>query len=185
MRQKDIDQFSAANPLEAFSLSGGCGAVPYYVPFAAHPVGSAVMLLGGFGFLGRLHGLSVDNLVEAEVVLADGRIVIASEKEHPDLWWALRGAGSAFGIVTRYKALAYPVPVVFAGNLIYRFHRATAPSLIRHFRDCVKGAPRELYANVLLTAGPAGQDSLVVIQMCYIGPKIKGNEFLQAISSWD
>lgn len=185
MRQKDIDQFSAANPLEASSLAGGRGAVPYYVPFAAHPVGSAVMLLGGFGFLGRLHGLSVDNLVEAEVVLADGRIVIASETEHPDLWWALRGAGPAFGIVTRYKALAYPVPVVFAGNLIYRFHRATAPSLIRHFRDCVKGAPRELYANVLLTAGPAGQDSLVVIQMCYIGPKIKGNQFLQAISSWD
>lgn len=185
MRQKDVDQFSAANPLEAISLAGGRGAVPYYVPFAAHPVGSAVMLLGGFGFLGRLHGLSIDNLVEAEVVLADGRVVIASENEHPDLWWALRGAGSAFGIVTRYKALAYPVPVVFAGNLIYRFHRATAPSLIKHFRDCVKGAPRELYANVLLTAGPAGLDSLVVVQMCYIGPKVKGNEFLQAISSWD
>ena len=66
-----------------------------------------------------------------------------------------------------------------------RFHRATAPSLIKHFRDCVKGAPRELYANVLLTAGPAGQDSLVVIQMCYVGPKVKGQEFLQAISSWD
>lgn len=66
-----------------------------------------------------------------------------------------------------------------------RFHRATAPSLIKHFRDCVKGAPRELYANVLLTAGPEGQDSLVVIQMCYVGPKVKGQEFLQAISSWD
>lgn len=83
---------------------------------------------------------------------------------------------------------------VFLSSLSYRpsmircysrFHRATAPSLIRHFRDCVKGAPRELYANVLLTAGPAGQDSLVVIQMCYIGPRIKGQEFLQAISSWD
>jgi len=97
----------------------------------------------------------------------------------------LRGAGPAFGVVTRYKARAFPVPVVFAGSLIYRFHRATAPSLIKHFRDCVKGAPRELYANVLLTAGPAGQDSLVVIQMCYVGPKIKGQEFLQAISSWD
>ncbi|KAG6334790.1 hypothetical protein ID866_4297 [Astraeus odoratus] len=184
-RQKEIDQFSAANPLEAHSFAGGRGAVPYHVPFAAHPTGSAVMLLGGFGFLSRLHGLSVDNLVEAEVVLADGRIVISNEKEHPDLWWALRGAGSAFGIVTRYKARAYPVPVVFAGNLIYRFHRATAPSLIKHFRDCIKGAPRELYANVLLTAGPAGQDSLVVIQMCYVGPKVKGLEFLQAISSWD
>lgn len=55
---------------------------------------------------------------------------------------------------------------------------------MRHFRDCVKGAPRELYANVLLTAGPADKDSLVVIQMCYVGPKEQGYEYLQAISSW-
>jgi FAD/FMN-containing dehydrogenase len=89
------------------------------------------MLLGGFGFLSRLHGLSTDNLVEAEVVLADGRVVYASADEHPELWWGLRGGGSALGIVTRYKARAFPVPVVFAGNLIYRFHRATAPSLLR------------------------------------------------------
>jgi len=68
--------------------------------------------------------------------------------------------------------------------LIYRFHRATAPSLLRHFRDCVKGAPRELYANVLLTAGPANKDSLVIIQMCYVGPKERGMEYLQALSSW-
>jgi hypothetical protein len=65
-----------------------------------------------------------------------------------------------------------------------RFHRATAPSLLRHFRDCIKGAPRELYANVLLTAGPADKDSLVVIQMCYVGPKEQGLEYLQALSSW-
>lgn len=92
------------------------------------------MLLGGFGFLSRLHGLSVDNLVEVEMVLADGRIVIVNENDHSgtsslsvrsrsltrllDLWWALRGAGSALGIATRYKAKAFPVPVVFAGNLI-------------------------------------------------------------------
>jgi len=65
-----------------------------------------------------------------------------------------------------------------------RFHRATAPSLLRHFRDCVKGARRELYANVLLTAGPADKDSLVVIQICYVGPKEQGMEYLQALSSW-
>ena len=65
-----------------------------------------------------------------------------------------------------------------------RFHRATAPSLLRHFRDCIKGAPRELYANVLLTAGPADKDSLVVIQMCYVGPKEQGLEYLQALTSW-
>ena len=97
------------------------------------------MLLGGFGFLSRLHGLSIDNLVEVEMVLADGRIVIVNQKNYPgsriswppdisplksnpgfrlDLWWAVRGAGPCFGIATRYKAKAFPVPVVFAGNLI-------------------------------------------------------------------
>ncbi|KAF5366015.1 hypothetical protein D9758_006712 [Tetrapyrgos nigripes] len=185
MKQKEIDIYTAHHPLEARSVTGGDDSIPYHVPFAAHPVGSSVMLLGGFGFLSRLHGLSIDNLVEVEMVLADGSVVIVNEKEYPDLWWAIRGAGPAFGVVTRYKAKAYPVPVVFAGNLIYRFHKATAPSLIKHFRDCVKGAPRELYANVLLTAGPEGQDSLIVIQMCYVGPQEKGQEFLAAISSWD
>ncbi|KAF9012610.1 hypothetical protein BDQ17DRAFT_1232411 [Cyathus striatus] len=185
MRQKEIDTFTAQNKLEARYLTGTGEGIPYHVPFAAHPVGSSIMLLGGFGFLGRLHGLSVDNLVEVEMVLADGRIVVVNEMEHSDLWWALRGAGPVLGVATRYKAKAFPVPVVFAGNLIYRFNKATAPSLIKHFRDCVKGAPRELYANVLLTAGPAGKDSLIVVQMCYVGPKEKGQEYLAAISSWD
>lgn len=96
------------------------------------------MLLGGFGFLGRLHGLSIDNLVEVEMVLADGRVVVVNENSYPgksknpslflllfiypclcpDLWWAVRGAGTTLGVATRYKAKAYPVPVVFAGNLI-------------------------------------------------------------------
>lgn len=66
-----------------------------------------------------------------------------------------------------------------------QFHRATAPSLIKHFRDCIKGAPRELYANILLTAGPSEKDSLVVIQMCYLGSKQDGQAYLQAISAWD
>lgn len=188
IKQKEVDVYTASHPLEGVSGVSGAveqGLVPYHVPTAAHPVGSSIMILTGFGFLSRLHGLSIDNVVEMEMVLADGRIVVVSEEEHPELWWAIRGAGPAFGIITRYKVKAFPVPVVFAGNLIYRFHRATAPSLIKHFRDCIKGAPRELYANVLLTAGPADKDSLVVIQMCYLGPKEQGAAYLQAISSWD
>jgi hypothetical protein len=55
-------------------------------PRAAHPTGSAIMMLGGFGFLSRLHGLSIDNLVEVEMVLADGRIVIVNEDEHPGVF---------------------------------------------------------------------------------------------------
>lgn len=94
------------------------------------------MLLSGFGFQSRLRGFSIDNLVEVEMVLADGRIVIINKDENPgqllhivnnitanyphfiDLWWAVRGGGTAFGVATRYKAKAYPLPVVFAGNLI-------------------------------------------------------------------
>ncbi|TFY56895.1 hypothetical protein EVJ58_g7357 [Rhodofomes roseus] len=188
MRQKEVDMFTAEHPLEGYSGVTGERqerVVPYHMPSSAHPVGSSILLLAGFGFISRMYGLSVDNVVEIEMVLADGRIVIVSEDSDPDLWWAIRGAGPAFGIATRYKVRAFPVPVVFAGNLIYRFHRATAASLIKHVRDCIKGAPRELYANVLLTAGPADKDSLVVVQMCYVGSKEQGMEYLNAISSWD
>ncbi|KAH9846507.1 hypothetical protein C2E23DRAFT_890825 [Lenzites betulinus] len=188
MRQKEIDLYSSEHQLEGTNTVTGRkqdSTVPYHIPMSAHPVGSSIMLLAGFGFVSRMYGLSIDNVVEVEMVLADGRIVIVNAAEDPELWWAIRGAGPAFGIATRYKARAFPIPVVFAGNLVYRFHRATAPSLIKHFRDCIKGAPRELYANVLLTAGPADKDSLVVIQMCYNGPKEDGMPYLQAISSWD
>ena len=57
-----------------------------YIHSAAHPTGSSIMILGGFGFLSRLHGLSIDNLVEVEMVLADGRIVVVSENEYPGIF---------------------------------------------------------------------------------------------------
>lgn len=82
-RQKEIDMFTNDHPLPAVSVSGANCEIPYHVPTAAHPVGSSIFLLAGFGFLSRLHGLSIDNLVEVEMVLADGSIVIANEKEHP------------------------------------------------------------------------------------------------------
>ena len=80
--QKDLDLFTASHPLPATDLNGNARTVPYHVPLSAHPVGSSVMLLGGFGFLSRKWGLSVDALVEAEVVLADGRILIVNQHEN-------------------------------------------------------------------------------------------------------
>ena len=65
-------------------------------PRAAHPTGSAIMVLGGFGFLSRLHGLSIDNLVEVEMVLADGKIVIVNEDEHPGVFKMAPSGGSRF-----------------------------------------------------------------------------------------
>ncbi|KZO92326.1 hypothetical protein CALVIDRAFT_466383, partial [Calocera viscosa TUFC12733] len=182
--QKHVDNFSSSHHLPAVTTSGNRILVPYHVPLSAHPVGSAVVLLAGFGFQSRLRGLSVDNLVEVEMVLADGRIVIVNEKENADLWWAVRGCGPAFGIVTRYVIKAFPIPIVFAGNLLYNFNPATTPSLIAHYRDTIKSCPKSMYANVLLTAGPPGKAGIVVIQICFFGPRSEGQPILDAILSW-
>ncbi|KAG8926122.1 hypothetical protein FRC00_003230 [Tulasnella sp. 408] len=143
--QRHVDAYMTDHPFYGTTAVGAPIKVPYYVPFAAHPNGSAVMLLGGFGFQTRLRGLSVDALVEVEMVLADGRIITVNEREHP------------------------------------------APSLMKHFRDCIKSAPRELYANVILTAGPRKDQhggALVVIQICWLGPREGGAPIVNAILSW-
>lgn len=171
----------------------------YHVPLSAYPVGSTAMTTGGFGYLCRAYGLSLDNLVEVEMVLADGQVVVlnessknATEKE-ANLWWAVRGAAPCFGVVTRLIAKAYPLPRVYAGNLIFPFNPITAPSLLRHWRDCLKGTgdqiPHELYSNLILTAGPpsGARESVIVIQVCFLGTSATddiGNSFVQAISSW-
>ncbi|KAJ9474611.1 BBE domain-containing protein [Pseudozyma hubeiensis] len=165
--------------------------VPYHVPVSAYPVGSTAMTTGGFGYLTRAYGLSLDNIVEVEMVLADGSIVTLNEESKTktqrerDLWWAVRGAAPCFGIVTRLTAKAYPVPSVYSGNLIYPLNPATASSLIRHWRDCLKaGLPRNFYTNLILTAGPSKTSHVIVIQVCYLGPKSDGEALVQAISSW-
>lgn len=181
----------------SFALDGG---VPYHVPLSAYPVGSTAMTIGGFGYMSRAYGLSLDNIVELDIVLADGRLktlnassIDSQDPEERDLWWAVRGAAPCFGIVTRIIAKAYPVPQVYAGNLIYPFNKATAPSLLRHWRDCLKGTggsiPRELYSNLILTAGPpdASAEHVIVIQICYLGTGSTeeiGHNFVQAIISW-
>lgn len=104
----------------------------YFVPLACYPVGSAIFSTGGFGFVSRLFGLSMDLTVELEVVLPkDGRILTLrsdyaeddrmseeEKTEQEELWWAFRGAGTAFGIVTKIKAKAFQIGRVLAGNII-------------------------------------------------------------------
>ena len=173
--------------------------VAYHVPVSAYPVGSTAMTIGGFGYLCRAYGLSLDNLVEIELVLADGRVMVlnhasvTASKDEADLWWAARGAAPCFGVVTRLVAKAYPVPTVYAGNLIFPFNPATAPSLICHWRDCLKGTgdsiPRELYSNLILTAGPpsGSREHVIIIQVCFLGTSSAddiGHSFIQAICSW-
>jgi hypothetical protein len=129
------------------------------VDHATHPFGLAVpfgivsttgvaglTLGGGTGYLTRKHGLTIDNLLEADVVLADGSFVTASRDQHPDLFWALRGGGGNFGVVTSFLFQAHPVSQVFAGPIFW--DAAHGKVVMRTYRDFLPTAPEELGAFI-------------------------------------
>ena len=106
---------------------------------------------GGIGWLLRKYGLTCDNLLSADVVTADGKLVTASEHEHPDLFWGLRGGGGNFGVVTSLEYRLHPVgPMVFAGPVFYA--AADAAQVLRGWRDLTAAMPDELttLANILV-----------------------------------
>src|SRR6202034_3117877 len=94
---------------------------------------------GGVGWLIRKYGMSIDNLLSAQVVTADGKVLTASSSENDDLFWALRGGGGNFGVVTSFEFQAHPVAMVLGGLLLYP--RGMAIDVIRHFRDYMASAP--------------------------------------------
>jgi FAD/FMN-containing dehydrogenase len=109
---------------------------------------------GGYGWTSSKHGLACDNLISAEVVLADGRVVTASETENADLLWGIRGGGGNFGIVTEFEFELHELgPIVLAGLALWPLERA--PEVVRAWRDYADGAPDELAtACVIVTAPP-------------------------------
>jgi FAD/FMN-containing dehydrogenase len=132
------------------------GATLGQVDHATHPFGLAVpggiisttgvsglTLGGGVGYLSRRAGLSIDRLRAAEVVLADGSVVTASEDEHADLLWALRGGGGNFGVVTTLEFEATPVSVVTAGPTLWSLDEA--PEVMRYFDTFIRSAPEDVY----------------------------------------
>lgn len=123
---------------------------------------------GGIGFLIGRHGLACDNLVAAEVVTVDGRTLVATESAHADLFWALRGGGGNFGIVTRLDFRLHPVRDVVAGRLLYSYD--AAPAALRVFRDVAQAAPDDFSAQSFLTwDAETGERRLVAI-VCSTGP---------------
>ena len=109
---------------------------------------------GGHGYLSRKHGLTIDNLIEAEVVLADGRVVTASESQHPDLFWALRGGGGNFGVVTSFTFRLHPVRNVICGPTAWPAS-ATA-DVLSWFRDFLPAQDEDLYGFfATMTVPPA------------------------------
>ena len=109
---------------------------------------SGLTLGGGFGWLVRKHGLAIDNLLAAEVVLADGRTLATSESENEDLFWAIRGGGGNFGIVTSFTFRVHPAGTVLAGLVVHPV--TAAESVLRRWRTFEETAPEELTQGALL-----------------------------------
>jgi FAD/FMN-containing dehydrogenase len=134
---------------------------------------------GGIGWLMRRHGLASDNLIGAEVVTADGRIVRASERENADLLWGLRGGGGNFGVVTMFEFRLHPVgPTVLGGLLAHPLARAG--EALRFYRDFVAGAPDELTVFAVLLVNPEGVPIVAFIP-AYIGPIEDGERLLRPL----
>lgn len=141
---------------------------------------------GGIGYLTRGHGLSLDNLVSADVVTADGRLLVASETENPDLFWAIRGGGGNFGVCTSLEYKLQPVKQVYWGPMFYEVSEAA--NVLRFYRDYIKDAPEEMGAFPAFQIAPPlpfipenrHGDMFAAIVACWSGDPAEGERQFKA-----
>jgi FAD/FMN-containing dehydrogenase len=154
---------------------------------------AGLTLGGGIGYLSRRFGLTVDNLLAADVVLADGTFVTASEHSHPDLFWALRGGGGNFGVVTSFTFRCHDIGehgTIIGGPVLYDF--ADTAEVMRWYRELHPSLPEELSGWIgLITIPPAppfpeelwGRKSCVIV-WCYTGAHDKADEVLEPVRTY-
>ena len=142
---------------------------------------AGLTLGGGVGWLVRKHGLSCDNVISFEIVTADGELLTASAEEHPDLFWALRGGGGNFGVVTCFRFRAQPISTVLGGLIVHP--RDKAHEVLRHYRDFIATAPEELTAYAGMVTTPDGMPATVVIA-CWSGDIAKGERALAPLRAF-
>src|SRR5437870_2456131 len=136
---------------------------------------SGVILGGGLGWLSGLHGASSDNLLSARVVAADGRVLTADNERNPDLFWALRGAGANFGVMTSFECSLHPIGPVTGGDIHYSVGDARV--VLRFFRELMDEAPDSLQATVNLTPGERG----VFVSLCHAGSENEAERTLRSL----
>jgi FAD/FMN-containing dehydrogenase len=152
---------------------------------------AGLTLGGGIGWLTRKHGATVDNLLSADVVTAQGEIVTASEEEDPDLFWAIRGGGGNFGIVTSFEYRLHPVgPIVLAGQIFHPLEHAM--EILRFYREFTAAAPDELTTIFELSVAPplpflpekVHGRPIVWVGACYAGSPDEGAEVVRPLKQF-
>jgi FAD/FMN-containing dehydrogenase len=145
---------------------------------------------GGIGHLTRKFGLTIDNLLSADVVLANGTFVKANPSENPDLFWALRGGGGNFGVVTSFSFKLHPIDTIYGGPILYELSEAA--EVMKWYRDLIKRAPDDLngfFAFLTVPPGPPFPEHLHLRKMCgvfwtYTGPLTKAEEVFGPIRAF-
>jgi FAD/FMN-containing dehydrogenase len=127
---------------------------------------AGLTLGGGLGWLMRKHGISCDNLRSVEIVTADGQVRTADASQHPDLFWAVRGGGGNFGIVTSFEYQLHPVGQMLAGVVFFPLEQAEGA--LRFYRDLMASAPDELMAYAVFLTSPEGA-RMFAVPVCYVG----------------
>lgn len=149
--------FDAATQAHGLATPGG---------FVSHTGVAGLTLGGGIGWLTRKHGLSIDNLLACELVTADGRTLRASADEHPDLFWALRGGGGNFGVVTRFEYQLHPVgPLVNLALFFWGVEQG--PAALRFSRDFIKTVPQDMG---ILIAGMSAPPEAFIPEQYHFAP---------------
>jgi FAD/FMN-containing dehydrogenase len=169
---REAQAFGLATPLGINSTTGVAG----------------LTLGGGFGWTTRKFGLTIDNLLSADVVTSDGALVRASKTEHPDLFWALRGGGGNFGVVTSFEFRLHPVgPQVLSGLVVHPFEEATM--LLREYRRIANEAPDDLVVWAVMRKAPPlpflpgewhGREVLI-FAACYAGDIAEGEQAMREL----
>jgi FAD/FMN-containing dehydrogenase len=143
---------------------------------------AGLTLGGGLGWLNGRYGLACDNLISADVVTADGRLLRASAQENEDLFWGIRGGGGNLGVVTSFEYQLHPIDLVLAGAMSYPL--SMARRVLRYYDDFVKSAPDELSTAASLGLTPDGEPS-VTIAVCYCGPIDEGERILRPLRTFE
>jgi FAD/FMN-containing dehydrogenase len=152
---------------------------------------AGLTLGGGFGWLTRKYGLTIDNLISADLVTASGKQIRVSDNENSDLFWAIRGGGGNFGVVTRFEFKLHPVgPEIIAGLVVFPFDQAR--QVLKKYREFTKSAPEEITVWAILRKAPPlpflpanvhGKE-VVVLAVFYSGASAQGQKLIESLRSF-